>query len=330
MKSGGIDRVIRGLDNNNLAAVSYQPSRRDRFAGVLKEAVRERAREGTDRVRYAAVERAVQFMRDRYWEQHSSRRLAEVAMMSRFHFHRTFTAYTGTSPGRYLAALRMQAAKRLLVRSNLRVADICFEVGYGSVGTFTSTFARLVGVPPLRFRQLASMCVGISADSLCPNDERYMGSTVTGQLVEADPRSGWAVLAMFPTRMPQGRPLTCALARTPGPFVIGHPPMRRLHLLVVSFPSDQLLSDLLLPESPTLHFGQTVVSGGAKGSVERDIVLQKLGINPPVVLALPLLLIESHRPRTALAEWVRNEFTSRGPEYEGDLVEEDFQLSEAD
>src|SRR5256885_3290481 len=141
MKSGGIDRVVRGLDNNKLATVSSPPSRRDAFAGVLKEAVRERAREGTDRVRYAAVERAVQFMRDRYWEQHSSRRLAEVAMMSRFHFHRTFTAYTGTSPGRYLAALRMQAAKRLLVRSNLRVADICFEVGYGSVGTFTSTFA---------------------------------------------------------------------------------------------------------------------------------------------------------------------------------------------
>lgn len=50
---------------------------------------------------------------------------------------------------------RIDAAKRLLIDTTLRVIDICYEVGYNSLGTFSSRFTELVGISPQGFRELA-------------------------------------------------------------------------------------------------------------------------------------------------------------------------------
>ena len=81
--------------------------------------------------------------------------MAEVACLSPFHFARVFRQATGIPPAAFFAALQLDRAKRLLLETELSVTEICFALGYASLGTFTTRFAARVGVPPGRFRRLA-------------------------------------------------------------------------------------------------------------------------------------------------------------------------------
>src|SRR4030066_175369 len=60
----------------------------------------------------------------------------------------TFDEITGTPPHHFLACLRMQRAKELLLQSESSITDICLEVGYTSLGSFSTTFRELVGFSP--------------------------------------------------------------------------------------------------------------------------------------------------------------------------------------
>lgn len=79
--------------------------------------------------------------------------IAEQTHYSKFHFSREFHRITGTSPRRYLRAIRMARAKELLVETTLGIAEISHLIGYSSVGTFSSRFCALVGMPPSEWRQ---------------------------------------------------------------------------------------------------------------------------------------------------------------------------------
>ena len=67
---------------------------------------------------------------------------------------RVFEEITGTTPHHFLACLRVQRAKELLLNSQSPITEICFDVGYASLGSFSATFSTLVGVSPQQFRQL--------------------------------------------------------------------------------------------------------------------------------------------------------------------------------
>src|SRR2546430_14800296 len=67
--------------------------------------------------------------------------MARIASMSRHHFLRVFEGVTQVSPGRFLAALRMEGAKRMLMETSLPVTSVCYEIGYSSLGTFTRQFS---------------------------------------------------------------------------------------------------------------------------------------------------------------------------------------------
>ena len=126
------------------------------------------AHRDTDLVRAAAVMRAVELMRADPSGPHRLRQLARAGRYSPFHFHRIFREVTGLTPASYLAAVRMAYARRLLVYSNLAVAQISREVGYQSLGAFTSQFGRLAGVSPLRFRNLMSAMRQVTVGALLP------------------------------------------------------------------------------------------------------------------------------------------------------------------
>lgn len=74
--------------------------------------------------------------------------LAAVAMLSTAHFSRRFKALFGQPPHEYLYYRRIERAKWLLRTSEKSVTEICHDVGYSSLGTFTTTFVRLVGETP--------------------------------------------------------------------------------------------------------------------------------------------------------------------------------------
>jgi len=78
--------------------------------------------------------------------------LAAVAGVSKFHFVRCFAATYGETPMRYLTCRRIERAQDLLRSANLTVTEICMAVGFSSLGSFSSTFTRLVGETPTAYR----------------------------------------------------------------------------------------------------------------------------------------------------------------------------------
>jgi AraC-like DNA-binding protein len=82
--------------------------------------------------------------------------LARGAYMSAGHFSREFRRAYGESPYGYLMTRRIERAMALLRRGDLSVTEICFAVGCASLGTFSSRFTELVGVPPSVYRREAA------------------------------------------------------------------------------------------------------------------------------------------------------------------------------
>ncbi|MEU8802863.1 helix-turn-helix transcriptional regulator [Spirillospora sp. NPDC048819] len=82
--------------------------------------------------------------------------LARGVNMSAGHLSRQFRLAYGESPYSYLMTRRIERAMALLRRGDLSVTDVCFEVGCQSLGTFSTRFTELVGVPPSVFRAEAT------------------------------------------------------------------------------------------------------------------------------------------------------------------------------
>lgn len=82
--------------------------------------------------------------------------LARIAHVSPAHFTRTFRATFGETPHRYLQRRRIERAMFLLRETTRSATDICYEVGFASLGTFSRTFRAVVGVSPREYRRGAS------------------------------------------------------------------------------------------------------------------------------------------------------------------------------
>ena len=81
--------------------------------------------------------------------------LARIAHVSEAHFIRTFKATFGETPHRYLQRRRVERAMFLLRATDRNVTDVCLEVGFNSLGTFSRTFRDIVGLPPSEYRRRA-------------------------------------------------------------------------------------------------------------------------------------------------------------------------------
>jgi len=78
---------------------------------------------------------------------------AREACLSPYHYHRLFARTFGETPHEFLTRQRMDSAKRLLARDQMPVTDVCFAVGYESLGSFSSRFREIVGYSPAAFQQ---------------------------------------------------------------------------------------------------------------------------------------------------------------------------------
>jgi len=170
------------------------------------------------------VERAVQIIRERYAEPLSLDDIARAVLVSKFHLLRVFSQVTGVTPGRFLSAVRMGEAKRLLQNSDLGVATISSTVGYSSTGSFTSRFTESVGIPPTQYRQLSrgegEYAVRSSADG--------EGDMARCQLrgvarAAAEPVSS-IYIGSFDSPILQGHPSSWTTTERLGPFVLQQVP----------------------------------------------------------------------------------------------------------
>jgi AraC-like DNA-binding protein len=94
--------------------------------------------------------------------------VAAVAHVSEAHFSRSFRAVFGETPHRYLQRRRVERSMFLLRETDRSVTDICFDVGFTSLGTFSRTFHQIVGETPSGYRSghgpvVAPHCVQLAA-----------------------------------------------------------------------------------------------------------------------------------------------------------------------
>jgi AraC-like DNA-binding protein len=103
-----------------------------------------------------------------YAEPLDVRAVAAVAHVSPAHFIRSFRAVFGETPHRYLQRRRVERSMFLLRETDRSVTDVCFDVGFASLGTFSRTFHTIVGETPSGYRSghgpvIAPHCVQLAA-----------------------------------------------------------------------------------------------------------------------------------------------------------------------
>ncbi|HEX4949117.1 MAG TPA: helix-turn-helix transcriptional regulator [Blastocatellia bacterium] len=98
------------------------------------------------------LRRALEFMHDHCARELSLAEIAAAAYLSEFHFARLFKKITGTTPHAYLAALRIERARKLLVETDLAITEVGARVGYNSQSHFTKIFRQATGLTPAAFR----------------------------------------------------------------------------------------------------------------------------------------------------------------------------------
>jgi AraC-like DNA-binding protein len=102
---------------------------------------------------YIYLLRAKDVIDSRYAEPLDVPALAQAAFASPGHFNRSFKRAFGETPHQYLLRRRIERAKELLRGTDLGVTDVCFEVGFSSLGSFSTAFRAIVGEPPSAYRR---------------------------------------------------------------------------------------------------------------------------------------------------------------------------------
>jgi AraC-like DNA-binding protein len=127
----------------------------DALAGTVSQVSR-----GPDDAQHLADLARLRRVRDRIDREYAQpldvEALARDAHMSAGHFSRQFRLAYGESPYGYLMTRRIERAMALLRRGELNVTEVCFEVGCASLGTFSTRFTELVGMPPSTYRREAA------------------------------------------------------------------------------------------------------------------------------------------------------------------------------
>jgi transcriptional regulator GlxA family with amidase domain len=128
------------------------------------------SRDGVQHLSDLALLRKVRDRMDREYDQPLDvEALARGVNMSAGHLSRQFRAAYGESPYGYLMTRRIERAMALLRRGDLSVTEVCFAVGCSSLGTFSTRFTELVGVPPSVYRrEAADAAAGLESSGMAP------------------------------------------------------------------------------------------------------------------------------------------------------------------
>lgn len=241
----------------------------------------------TAAARLKAVELTVAAMRERLDEPLSLQTLARTAHCSQYHFNRLFRQVTGLPPCRFLAAMRLEAAKRLLLTTRHSVTRVCFEVGYNSVGSFTRHFTGDVGLPPHSLRRFAT--AGRVPAAAVPDAAPAAAGTVIGGHVEApEGFAGSVFVGVFPEPIPRGRPVACAVLAGSGEFSLGPVPDGEWHVLAAGLAGPPADAALLHDDALRAVASASVADG--RGAEVRLHLREPSAVDPPILVPLPVLL----------------------------------------
>lgn len=241
---------------------------------------------------FSPVESAIARIWESYGEPLSLSDIAKSAILSRFHFCRVFTEATGVSPGRYLSAVRIYQAKRLLVSTSLSVTEISVAIGYNSLGSFTNRFTESVGASPTRFRRMWGERIHADPDPAPaePSPSPSNG-TVTGLVdLPSDYTAARVYLGAFMTPIIQRRPpswtIVDTMSASPASYRLANIPPGEWFIRAVAE------SDSADPEPWTRRSllvggqGSITVTAGAVSEVNITLRARRL-TDLPILFAVP-------------------------------------------
>ncbi|HSC38455.1 MAG TPA: AraC family transcriptional regulator [Chitinophagaceae bacterium] len=105
---------------------------------------------------YQRIVSAKRFMDLNFQESIDLETISRQAFLSRFHFHRLFTHIYQRTPHQYLTYKRLEKAKELLSNDDIKtVGEVCNEVGFESLGSFSTLFKKEIGFAPQYYRNMA-------------------------------------------------------------------------------------------------------------------------------------------------------------------------------
>ncbi|MDI2027114.1 AraC family transcriptional regulator [Saccharopolyspora sp. TS4A08] len=222
--------------------------------------------------------------------------VADHVGYSPFHLARAFERAHGQPPGKFLAAHRFQRAKRLLLETDERVSDICCEVGFSSVGTFTRRFTADIGLSPVQFRRLPDLLSDAPPRPVMTG-ETGAGGTVTGAVHLAPDAllalGGEAAIyvGLFPQRAPRGVPVVGALLDELGCFALTGIAAGTYWLLATAFSARAEHTEQLVPGWNVVGGSPAPVRiGPGRRPEDREITLRVVPPwSAPVLVALPPL-----------------------------------------
>jgi AraC family transcriptional regulator len=262
--------------------------------------------------RAGRVARAVCQMRTRPQYGHTLESLASVAALSPYHFNRVFRLVTGTPPTRFLCAVRIDAAKRLLLTSTLNVTEICFEVGYKSLGTFVARFTQLVGVSPGTLRRAAAtvrsaqlrMLLKCSAAppyhlGACPGD-------LTGWINVPAGFDGLIFVGLFDSLMPHAAPVRCQILGGSGHFRLTNIPSGTWRVAAAAIPWSDCFAEMLLGCGLQASSKPLDLSSALLSTPLYLVLHAPQPHEPPILAALPLLAMRAAEQSQASASSIRS------------------------
>ncbi|MGW3137454.1 helix-turn-helix domain-containing protein [Streptomyces sp. NPDC001139] len=240
----------------------------------------------------ATVQAAVACMYERFGDPLTVTDMARNAASGLFDFSRLFKEETGVSPGKFLDAVRIGEAKKLLDATSMSITEIAAAVGYTGLDSFADAFTARVGLPPGRYRRL---CRGEGEEPPGPQPGPALlhGSVAGTVSLPGGHGNARVFVGAFATAVVQYPALASALLDVPGDrpicYCLQGVPAGRRHLLAVAVAAG------------TGHDPQTVrtalVGGAAQavtvsaGEVSSAAVRLRAArpADPPVLLALPRL-----------------------------------------
>jgi AraC-like DNA-binding protein len=259
------------------------------------------------------IERVLSIMREHPEQHHTTHSLAAIAALSPYHFNRIFRREMGIPPAQYLCAVRIETARRLLLTTPLSVTDVCFDVGYNSLGTFVTRFSQLVGLSPRALRRVAANFQSAHLRHICEREhERSLKlcypDAIKGRINAPPGFEGATFVGLFCTPMPDASPVRCQVLAEPGPFYLAPAPTGTYYIAAATAPWSDNVSDLFTQGSLRASYGPITAADGEIGGSLELVLRTPERQDQPILPAFPLL---SHLALHGASAAVRS--ASEGP-----------------
>jgi len=244
----------------------------------------------------------VEYIHEKLDDSLTLEKLARHAGYSPYHFAHLFKAHMGLPPLYFIAALRLQRAKHLLLHTDFTIRDIALEVGQQSLGTFTTRFRERVGVTPAVFRRSAPHAIdplpalqklahptsdnpsGLSQPAASPH------CTIGGTIGTSVPFEGVALVGLFPRPIPEGIPQYGTLVSPPATFCLSGVKPGTYYLMATAVAWNMSSEGILLTQKTLrTRYHSPIQVHPRRSFYPLEVTLYPPRLDdPPILISLPL------------------------------------------